>query len=91
MNYSFLAQDGTMTVTPSSSGFRGFFRPFTRFFFPPPQFFPQNVAACIPVGPLPAGTLGRDANGNLTVDGQTYCNPQASRVVARPYGPIYYP
>lgn len=91
MDYSFLAQDATVTVSPQS-GFRSFFRPMTRLF---PTFFrsePQrSFQTCVPV-PLPEGVLGRDANGNLTVNGQTYCSPRATNDPYGTYGrPAYYP
>lgn len=95
MDYSFLAQDATMTTTVApSSGFRSFFRPITRLF---PSFFPFRpvypvAPACLPV-PVPAGTLGRDANGNLTVNGQTHCYtaPYQGRPYGVPYGNVYFP
>lgn len=94
MDYSFLGQDATVVVGPQSSGFGRFFRPITRFF---PNFFPVQprlypvAPACIPV-PVPAGTLGRDANGNLTVNGQTHCySPPSSMIPTQPYGrPVPY-
>lgn len=93
MDYSFLGQDATVVMSPQSSGFRSFFRPITRLF---PNFSPFRPVypaqpACIPVQ-VPAGTLGRDTNGNLTVNGQTFCNPQSSSIV-RPvnYGNVYFP
>jgi hypothetical protein len=85
MIYDHLGQTTTMTTTAPSSGFRSFFRPLTRFFFPnffPVYNLPPPQPACIPV-PVPAGTLGRDSNGNLTLNGQTYCRPGAS------YAPAY--
>jgi hypothetical protein len=97
MIYDHLGQEATtMAVTnPSSpsSGIRSFFRPITRFF---PRFFPIQPRytfvdeGCIPVGPLPAGTLGRDSNGNLTVNGQTYCNQRQPNYFGGPSyrGPI---
>jgi hypothetical protein len=90
--YEFLGQS-TVTIQPSG-GFRSFFRPMTRFF---PRFFTQPVVVpppCVPVQ-IPAGAaLGRDTNGNLTVNGQTFCNNSVNygaRYAPVPYGPIYFP
>jgi hypothetical protein len=98
MIYDHLGQDATMTATtstttaPSRTFFQRMFptffpvRPsyyydFTRFNLPPPR------PACIPSGPLPAGVLGRDSNGNLTINGQTYCIPGGTSQYSRP-GPV---
>lgn len=98
MNYDFLGQDGTMTTTTvaPSSGFRSFFLPIRRFF---PTFFPPSPAyvappPCVPVQ-VPEGVLGRNTNGQLTVNGQTFCNttPGYAAPAYRapvPYGPIYF-
>ena len=97
MDYSFLAQDATVTVQPSG-GFRSFFRPIFRFFptvFPTYNTRPLLPPPCLPV-PVPAGTLGRDSNGNLTVNGQTHCytapyTAPGPLVRAVPYGPVFFP
>jgi hypothetical protein len=89
MIYDHLGQDATMTATTSttSTPSRTFFQRMFPTFFPiRPIFQPRYTfvdEGCRPTGALPAGTLGRDANGNLTINGQTWCQPRAN------YAPSY--